>query len=76
MNKEELTKICDDRIMTLIQNYYSPAYVNHRQHCIERIKEVAYLAEDMGLISYDDYLVIINIICYMGTAEDMEGRQW
>lgn len=76
MNREELTKICDARIMMLVSNYYDPAYVNHRQHCIERIKEVVYLAEDMDLISYDDYTVIINIICFMGTDEDMEGRQW
>ncbi len=76
MNREKMQKILDERILILIENYYDPHYCNHRHDCIERIREVLYIAEDLGMICYDDYDRCLGIITYMGTDADMEDRLW
>lgn len=86
MTKDEMIQFAfNQRVKFLIEQFYDPRWSDiypdfvwrsMQGECIQRLKEVLYLAEDIGLIDFKDYDTCLGIITYMGTNADMEERLW
>lgn len=76
MEKEMIIALLDARIMTLLKTYYDPEFLFMHEECRARMKEVLYIAEDLGAVTFEEYQTIIGIIALMGTDIPMEDRTW
>lgn len=76
MKKELMIALLDARIMTLLKTYYDPEFLFMQGECRARLKEVLYVAEDLGAVTFEEYQTIIGIIAFMGTDIPMEDRTW
>lgn len=76
MDKELMIALLDARIMSLMKTYHDPEFLFMHEECRARMKEVLYIAEDLGAVSFEDYQTITGIIAFMGTDIPMEDRTW
>lgn len=80
MNKEELMVLLDHRMMLLIELFYeaSESYLLHDRapEIRERMKEVLYIAEELELLTWEQYDKCLDIVLFIGQPISMEDRQW
>ena len=62
------------RIIDNIQSYYDSVTERRQSRWQGRILEDLSLAEEAGILSYDDWSACVGVIFYMGTDFDMEDR--
>lgn len=74
-DKEICRQIIDERIYYLICDFYRGGVtIDIKQKLMHRIAECVYLAENLGIISMEDWHVLNAIVFFMGTDYDMEER--
>ena len=76
MKREVIKGIFDHRVMKLVKTYYDPRFLFMQEETRARLKEVMYLAEDLGIIDFEEYEIILGIISFMGSDIPMEDRTW
>ena len=64
----------NERIINNIQAYYDALTERRQSRWQGRILEDLSLAEEAGILSYDDWGTCMGVIFYMGTDFDMEDR--
>ena len=62
------------RIIDSIQSYYNSVTERRQSRWQGRILEDLSLAEEAGILSYDDWSTCMGVVFYMGTDFDMEDR--
>lgn len=62
------------RIIDNIQSYYDSVTERRQSRWQGRILEDLSLAEEAGILSYDDWSTCMGVVFYMGTDFDMEDR--
>ena len=69
-----LEEALNERIILNIQCYYDSVNERRQSRWQGRILEDLSLAEEAGILSYDDWSTCMGVIFYMGTDFDMEDR--
>lgn len=64
----------NEHIINNIQSYYDSVAERRQSRWQGRILEDLSLAEEAGILSYDDWSTCMGVIFYMGTDFDMEDR--
>lgn len=71
---ENIEKALNEHIISNINYFYQAVTEKRKSRWQGRILEDLSLAEEAGILSYDDWSTCMAVIFYMGTDFDMEDR--